>query len=240
MDQLAAAQAARAEKEKQAVEAVTSSSESSDNEAEALLKGGVSTLKNKWKKMRGSDDATAEKHKTKMSFRLTSLLVYTVGVKCHGLHPDIEYAPEHIFSLSENAANRFVKASMTDLVKHTHTHLVRVYPKGTRVNSTNFEPNRYWASGCQVVAINWQTFGRSITSCPCSRAFFNVVLDLGYMINQAMFQRNGRAGFVLKPEALRHPEKAELLSKRTQHFFDITVSILYFSPGVTPTLDYYS
>jgi phosphatidylinositol phospholipase C delta len=42
------------------------------------------------------------------------------------------------------------------------------------------------------------------------------------MINQAMFQRNGRAGFVLKPEALRCPEKT-LLSNRTQHFFDVTV-----------------
>lgn len=38
-----------------------------------------------------------------------------------------------------------------------------------------------------------------------------------------MFQRNGRAGLVLKPEALRFPEK-NLLSNRTQHFFDVTVS----------------
>jgi phosphatidylinositol phospholipase C delta len=38
-----------------------------------------------------------------------------------------------------------------------------------------------------------------------------------------MFQRNGRCGYVLKPEALRCPEK-DLLSKRTQHFFDVTVS----------------
>lgn len=43
------------------------------------------------------------------------------------------------------------------------------------------------------------------------------------MINQAMFQRNGRAGYVLKPEALRFPEK-NLLAKRTQHFLDVTVS----------------
>ena len=49
------------------------------------------------------------------------------------------------------------------------------------------------------------------------------ILDLGYTINQAMFQRNGRAGLVLKPEALRFPEK-NLLSNRTQHFFDVTVS----------------
>lgn len=94
-----------------------------------------------------------------MSFRLASLLVYTVGVKCHGIHPDVEYAPEHVFSLSENTANKQLKVSMLDLVKHNQGHLVRIYPKGTRVNSTNYQPHRYWAAGAQLAAINWQTFG---------------------------------------------------------------------------------
>lgn len=174
VEQLAAVQAERlaqkaaAEKSTVAtVEAVTSSSESSDNEAEILLKEGITDLKKTWKKIRGKgevDGSKAEKKekKKKMSFRLAALLVYTVGVKCHGINSEVEYAPEHIFSLSENAANRLLKASMQDLVKHNHTHLVRIYPKGTRVNSTNFEPHRYWAAGCQVVAINWQTFGGSL------------------------------------------------------------------------------
>ena len=129
-----------------------------------ILKEGITDLKKTWKKLRGKDkDASAgEPHKPKMSFRLPSLLVYTVGVKCHGINPDVEYAPEHIFSLSENAVNRLLKASMKDLVTHNHTHLVRIYPKGTRVNSTNYQPHRYWAAGCQVAAINWQTFGEAI------------------------------------------------------------------------------
>ena len=46
--------------------------------------------------------------------------------------------------------------------------------------------------------------------------------DLGYVINHAMFQRNGRSGYVLKPLALRSQDKS-LLSKRTQHYLDITV-----------------
>lgn len=94
-----------------------------------------------------------------MSFALASLIVYTVGIKCHGIDPTVEYAPEHIFSLSENTANKLLKESMADLVQHNQTHLVRIYPKGTRVNSTNYAPHRYWAAGAQVVAINWQTFG---------------------------------------------------------------------------------
>ncbi|PCH36823.1 PLC-like phosphodiesterase [Wolfiporia cocos MD-104 SS10] len=142
--------------------------------------------------------------KVKMSFALVVLLVYTVGVKCRGLNKKEVYAPEHMFSLSESTANRILKHSMMDLIKHNKTHLVRIYPKGTRIGSTNFEPHRYWSAGAQLVAINWQT------------------LDLGYMINHAMFQRNGRAGYVLKPLALRTADK-QLMSHRSRHCFEVTV-----------------
>ena len=97
--------------------------------------------------------------KVKMSMDLVSLLVYTVGVKCRGLNKKEEYAPEHVFSLSENTANKLLKQSMGDLIKHNRTHLVRIYPKGIRIGSTNYEPHRYWSAGCQLVALNWQTFG---------------------------------------------------------------------------------
>jgi len=143
------------------IEAETTSS-SSDSEMESMIKEGLNDIKSTWNKLRGKGDGNppAHTHRTKMSCRLASLLVYTVGIKCRGLNPNVEYAPEHIFSLSENTANKLVKDNMVDLVKHTHTHLVRVYPKGTRVDSTNYLPHHYWASGCQVVAINWQTFGK--------------------------------------------------------------------------------
>jgi phosphatidylinositol phospholipase C delta len=48
--------------------------------------------------------------------------------------------------------------------------------------------------------------------------------DLGYVINHAMFQRNGRCGYVLKPLALRFHDKS-LILKRTRHYLDITVRI---------------
>ncbi|KAG1738791.1 PLC-like phosphodiesterase [Suillus lakei] len=142
--------------------------------------------------------------KVNMSIAVASLLVYTVGVKCRGINKKEHYAPEHMFSLSEKTANKVIKQGIVDLIKHNRTHLVRIYPKGLRVNSSNYLPYRYWAAGAQLVAINWQTF------------------DLGYMINRAMFQRNGRAGYVLKPLALRTHDK-ELLSRHTQHSLDIMV-----------------
>ncbi|KAF5345075.1 hypothetical protein D9756_011158 [Leucocoprinus leucothites] len=183
--------------------------------------------------------------KPKMSMALVALLVYTVGVKCHGLkksghiylNPDENgavsdtkstksskakdkekskdgqeleawYAPEHMFSLSENSANKYLRTCMLDLIKHTEGHLVRVYPKGMRMRSTNFEPHRYWSAGCQLVAINWQTF------------------DLGYVINHAMFQRNARCGYVLKPPPLRHlskPEHNPEKWRKQRHQLNITI-----------------
>ncbi|KAF8876845.1 1-phosphatidylinositol-4,5-bisphosphate phosphodiesterase 1 [Infundibulicybe gibba] len=182
------------------LEADPSSSSSSDSDP-GVKEEIKAEIKTKWRKLRGKGAAKPEKPKVRMSFALASLLVYTVGVKCHGISSTIEYAPEHIFSLSENSANRLLKASMNDLVEHNKNHVTRIYPKGTRVNSTNYEPHRYWAAGSQVVAINWQTF------------------DLGYMINQAMFQRNGRSGYVLKPRALRE----NLPMGYTKHFLDVNI-----------------
>ena len=157
-----------------------------------------------------SSASTAKLHKPpKMSLALLALLVYTVGVKCRGINKKEVYSPEHMFSLSENTANKMIKAGtgMHDLIKHCRTHLVRVYPKGLRLNSTNFEPHRYWSAGVQLVAINWQT------------------CDLGYMINHAMFQRNGRSGYVLKPLALRERglQNKDLLAKHTYHHFDVSI-----------------
>ena len=101
-----------------------------------------------------------DKVKVRMSTSLLSLLVYTVGVKCRGINKKEHYAPEHMFSLSESRANKMFKRDGTlDLIKHNRTHLVRVYPKGTRVSSTNFLPQNFWSAGVQLVALNWQTYG---------------------------------------------------------------------------------
>lgn len=80
-------------------------------------------------------------------------------MKCRGINKKENYAPEHVFSLSERTANKVMRQSTLDLVKHNRAHVVRIYPNGTRLSSSNFEPQKYWAAGAQLVAINWQTFG---------------------------------------------------------------------------------
>jgi phosphatidylinositol phospholipase C delta len=77
------------------------------------------------------------------------------------------------------------------LEKHNVRYLLRVYPSGFRVNSSNFDPLGFWRRGVQMVALNWQTY------------------DLGIQLNEAMFAAGSdRSGFVLKPRALRGPRSS--------------------------------
>lgn len=120
---------------------------------------------------------------------ITDLLIYTAGVKYQGFSKLITYEVSDMFSISEKTANKIYRSTPADLIKHNRTHVSRVYPQGTRLTSTNYEPQRYWAMGCQLVALNWQTS------------------DIGFMINSAMFARNGRCGYVLKPTILTTKSK---------------------------------
>lgn len=131
---------------------------------------------------------------------LADLLVYTKGVPYQGFSKLHTYAPNEQFSVSERTANRIIKETKADWVKHNLTHLSRVYPKGpTRLMSTNFDPVPYWSAGCQLVAMNWQT------------------LDHGAILNHAMFDQT--QGYVLKPLALRQ----KVLEAATAYKLDVRV-----------------
>ena len=44
-------------------------------------------------------------------------------------------------------------------ISYNKRQLSRIYPRGTRVDSSNFMPQVYWNAGCQLVALNFQTLG---------------------------------------------------------------------------------
>lgn len=189
----------------------------------------VGSPKNTMLALPGSPPADPPPKVKGFSMALASLLIYTVGVKCRGINKKETYAVEHMFSLSEKKVDKMLKqgslyysgvteedgehpahdawGGMLDLIKHSQTHLVRIYPKGTRLSSTNYLPHRYWAAGAQLVALNWQTS------------------DLGSMINHTMFQRNGKSGYVLKPACLRWKDKKtkDLITARKSYNLRIKV-----------------
>lgn len=47
----------------------------------------------------------------------------------------------------------------------------RIYPKGTRMDSSNYLPQMFWNAGCQMVSLNFQTMGegtaRTLRTSPC-------------------------------------------------------------------------
>lgn len=49
--------------------------------------------------------------------------------------------------------------ALTNNPRYNKQQLSRIYPKGTRVDSSNYMPQLFWNVGCQLVALNFQTLG---------------------------------------------------------------------------------
>lgn len=97
----------------------------------------------------------------------------------------LEGSPHHpLINVSETGLSSHLPAHAQLIAKHNSNHLMRVYPKGTRISSGNLNPVPFWDVGAQICALNWQTFGASM------------------QLNEALF--TGTDGYVLKPEYLRH------------------------------------
>ncbi|XP_052180347.1 phosphoinositide phospholipase C 2-like isoform X2 [Diospyros lotus] len=90
-------------------------------------------------------------------------------------------------SLSEQELEGALEMYATDIVRFTQRNLLRVYPKGTRLNSSNYDPITGWMHGAQMVAFNMQGYGKYL------------------WIMQGMFRANGGCGYVKKPEFMLDP-----------------------------------
>ena len=65
-------------------------------------------------------------------------------------------------SFDETNAVSMLKENPVEFVKYNRRQLSRIFPKGTRVDSTNFMPHVFWNAGCQLVALNYQTLGKRV------------------------------------------------------------------------------
>lgn len=84
-------------------------------------------------------------------------------------------------SLSEQALEKVTVSHGKEVVRFTQKNFLRIYPKGTRFNSSNFKPMIGWMHGAQMVAFNMQGYGRSL------------------WLMHGMFRANGGCGYVRKP-----------------------------------------
>ncbi|XP_031271060.1 phosphoinositide phospholipase C 4-like [Pistacia vera] len=87
-------------------------------------------------------------------------------------------------SLSEQSLEKATESHGTDVVRFTQKNVLRIYPKGTRFNSSNYKPLVGWMHGAQMVAFNMQGYGRAL------------------WLMHGMFRSNGGCGYVKKPDFL--------------------------------------
>ena len=129
------------------------------------------------------DGAGTEKTKSKIIESLSALGVYTRSYRFKTLAEPEATVPTHVFSLSEKKLMEVHESQGPTLFSHNRNFMMRAYPSGMRVSSSNLDPSVFWRKGVQLVALNWQKW------------------DAGMMLNQGMFAGSG--GWVLKPKGYR-------------------------------------
>ncbi|XP_074555404.1 1-phosphatidylinositol 4,5-bisphosphate phosphodiesterase beta-3 isoform X2 [Halichoeres trimaculatus] len=136
-----------------------------------------------------SDEGTASSE-VNATEEMSTLVNYIEPVKFKSF--EVANKRRKFFEMSsfvETKGMDLLKSSPTDFLKYNKNQLSRIYPKGTRVDSSNYMPQLFWNVGCQMVALNFQT------------------LDLPMQLNMGVFEYNGRSGYQLKPEFMRRTDK---------------------------------
>ncbi|KAJ0006402.1 hypothetical protein NQD34_013675 [Periophthalmus magnuspinnatus] len=136
-----------------------------------------------------SDEGTASSE-VNATEEMSTLVNYIEPVKFKSF--EVACKRNKFFEMSsfvETKGMDILKNSPVKFVEYNKNQLSRVYPKGTRVDSSNYMPQLFWNVGCQMVALNFQT------------------LDLPMQLNMGVFEYNGHSGYLLKPEFMRRTDK---------------------------------
>ncbi|XP_062990484.1 1-phosphatidylinositol 4,5-bisphosphate phosphodiesterase zeta-1-like isoform X2 [Elgaria multicarinata webbii] len=189
------------------VEEVTGSEEDADEDPAAhLIKKPVIRKPSAPKKDK------KDKHKVKVAMLLSELVIFTASRKFVSFEDSREKQKFYQNnSIGEVKGQKLISKKAPDFVSHTIRFITRIYPKGTRADSSNYDPQEFWNVGCQMVALNFQTPG--------------VQMDL---LN-GKFLDNGGSGFVLKPEFLRRKDSAFDPFSVTGRYNPITLTIKVIS-----------
>ncbi|KAF5268649.1 hypothetical protein FOXYS1_446 [Fusarium oxysporum] len=161
------------------------------------------------------------KKPAKIIQELSRMGFHARGVSFKSLTQPEAGMPTHIFSLSEKKVIDVHEKQASDLFNHNRHFLMRTYPWGLRIGSSNLDPSVFWRKGIQIVALNWQRW------------------DEGMMLNEGMFA--GTGGYVLKPQGYRpnrnDEETENTIIRKSLH---LTITVLAaqnipLPPGDTST-----
>ncbi|NXC26931.1 PLCB2 phosphodiesterase, partial [Campylorhamphus procurvoides] len=140
------------------------------------------------KKMQ-SDEGTAGLEVTAYE-EMSSLVNYIQPIKFDSFEVSAQKNRSYVISsFTELKAYDLLSKFPVQFVEYNKRQMSRIYPKGTRMDSSNYLPQMFWNVGCQMVALNFQT------------------MDVPMQQNMALFEFNGQCGYLLKHEFLRRPDK---------------------------------
>jgi len=103
------------------------------------------------------DHEETAKEKSDIITSLSALGIYTRAFHFKDLTGDEAAIPTHVFSLSEKKVMAVHQSHGPSLFSHNRNFLMRAFPLGSRVTSSNLDPTLFWRKGIQMVALNWQT-----------------------------------------------------------------------------------
>ena len=87
-------------------------------------------------------------------------LVFTLSMHNWSYNLDPCGSYYNVTSFSETKIEKLLQQERQDLLlKMNSVQLSRTYPKGQRIDSSNYDPMPMWNCGCQLVALNFQTPG---------------------------------------------------------------------------------
>lgn len=114
------------------------------------------------------------------------LIAICAGKPKNGLREALKVSSDKVrrLSLSEQLLEKAASNYGPDVVRFTQRNFLRVYPKGTRIRSSNYEPLIGWMYGAQMIAFNMQGYGKAL------------------WLMHGMFRGNGGCGYVKKPDIL--------------------------------------
>ncbi|XP_029110896.1 1-phosphatidylinositol 4,5-bisphosphate phosphodiesterase gamma-1-like isoform X2 [Scleropages formosus] len=110
-------------------------------------------------------------------------------------------------SFPETKAEKFAtRGRGKRFLQYNRRQLSRIYPKGQRLDSSNYDPLPMWLCGSQLVALNFQT------------------PDKPMQLNQALFTLGGGTGYVPQPDIMRE-ESFDPFDKETLRVEPITIQM---------------
>ncbi|XP_038150427.1 1-phosphatidylinositol 4,5-bisphosphate phosphodiesterase beta-2 isoform X1 [Cyprinodon tularosa] len=140
-------------------------------------------------KMKTSDEGTAGQEVTAYE-AMSSIVNYIQPNKFISFENAKKKNKSYVISsFVETKGEAMIAKTAVEFVEYNKRQMSRIYPKGTRMDSSNYSPQPFWNVGCQMVALNYQT------------------MDFPMQLNMALFEFNGRTGYLLKHDVLRRSDK---------------------------------